>query len=141
MGPAHDDTKLHLVTVREQEIVLCAMPHPVQTKGIAIVSFQMCLDCLTFFPPVGNIPLPGAGKNREGFRENVVIDQTSVHREDTHHQHDVSTVKCHGEKLVADLLELLIPVDHGDSSTDHEEAVSEITEHDSEEEWEGNDGG
>ena len=81
------------------------------------------------------------GKMRKFFREDIAVDQASVHGEDTHHQHDVSAVKGHAEKFVLlASLQWLLPVDHGDSSKSHDESVSEIAEHDGEEEWEGDDG-
>lgn len=140
VNPTKNDTHLHLVTVAEEEIVLSSMPSPINTKRIAVVALELTGKSLTLFPVLGDIPLPSTVKESQGLGEHIVVDETGVEREDSHDQGDVTTIVDHGEQFESDLLEGLLPVDHGQRGKEHDDSVSEVTKHDSEEEREGNNG-
>lgn len=142
VSPAKNDTHLHLVTVAEEEVVLSAMPSPVKTKGVAVVGvLQLADKCITLSPAFRNIPLPLTAKQCHGLGEDIIVDEAGVDREDSHDKSDVASVIDHGEELEGDLLERLLPVDHGQRSAEHDDGVAEITKHDGEQEGEGNNNG
>lgn len=136
VSPTKKDTELHLVTVGEQKVVISIVPAPIHTEGVGVSFFADHSDSLTLLE-VGN--LPHGREYGKLLRESVTVDKTSVHGEDTHHEHDVTTEEGHGEKLI--LLgahEGLLPVDHGAGGSSHDETVTEITKHDGEQEGESN---
>jgi hypothetical protein len=138
VGPTKKNTELHLVTVGEEKIVVGVVPAPIHTEGVSVTFLADHSDGLSFLE-VGNFP----HRREDGklLGEGVTVDQTSVHGEDTHHEHDVATEESHGKELVLlGAQERLLPVDHGTGGSSHDETVTEITKHDSEEEGEGDDG-
>lgn len=137
MSPAQQDTQLHLVTVREEKPIVRFVPVPVKSKRIAVVVLQRSLDSLTFVDMFR--PLPLTGEDSERLREDIVVEETGVHREDTHHQHNVTTIECHVSQFVQlGPEELSLPEDHRSRSQGHEQTVTEITEHDGEQKGESN---
>lgn len=147
VSPTHNDGQLHLVRVREEQVIVGVVPAPIQTEWVCVALDTCCdkslrLACRGFgVVAFRELPLPHGREQRELLGEDITVDQTSVHGEDSHHEHDVTTVKSHAEEfvLLATLQRLLI-VDHGGCSEGHDGTVSEITEHDSEQEREGDDG-
>ena len=115
MSPAHDDGKLHLVAVAKQKVVLRVVPSPIQAERICVALDASGSDGAAGLRRVAlrELPLPHAGKERHLLGEDVAVDDTSVHGEDTHHEHDVASVESHREQLVLlAALERLLPVDH-----------------------------
>jgi len=139
VGPTKKNTELHLVTVGEEKVIVSIVPAPIHSEGVGVTLLANHSDGLVGLKVRD---FPHRGEDGELLGEGVTVDETSVHGEDTHHEHDVATEESHGEELVLlGAQKGLLPVDHGASSHSHEETVTEITEHDSEEEGEGNNGG
>ena len=143
VGPTQNDRHLHLVTIAEEQIILGTVPAPIETKGVAVTVrlAEHRRNGISFLKVVMNIPLPLAVEERHGLGEHIIVDKTGVDREDSHDQGDVTTIVDHGEELERDLLEGLLPVDHGEGGAKHDNGVTEITEHDSEEEGESDNDG
>ena len=102
----YDDGQLHLVGIQENDLVLCADPHGIQSERIGSLSvvagfrFRIQHDgrfLLQHF--VRDVDFPRRAENVERTREDVVVDETRVHGEKAHHQDDVAPAKEDTEHL------------------------------------------
>ena len=143
VSPTHNNRQLHLVGVGEEQIVLGVVPAPIQTEWVGVALDASCGKCLLGLGVVAirEVPFPHGREQGKLLGEDITVDQTGVHGEDSHHQHDVATIERHTEKLILlSALQGLLPVDHGGCGESHDGTVTKITEHDGEQEREGDDG-
>ena len=86
-----DDTKhdghLHLVRVREEELVVGTMPGRVKTEGIGVT----IRDRGHRLSPVMLRPRPARMEDVQRLGEDVVVEESGIDGEKTHEQDDVPT--------------------------------------------------
>jgi len=97
VSPTEKDTELHLVTVGEEKIIVGIMPAPVHTEGVSVTFLADHGNGLTFLEVRD---LPHGREDGKLLGEGITVNETSVHGEDTHHEHDVTTEESHGEEFV-----------------------------------------
>lgn len=146
---SEDDTHFHLVRVGENEGIVGSVPCGVESEGI-----DAGLDSLYRSSLVR--PLPPGLPDRHRLGEDVVVYESSEHREESHKDDDVSTTvgdevwarvsqricKRQSERdaqeerrrdfVQASLGHLLLVQDHVGSSEEGDEAVPQVSEHDRE---------
>jgi hypothetical protein len=136
VAPTEQNTELHLVAVGEEQVVLRVVPAVIQTEwvGVALNASRGRASTIVVPDPHGLEP----GKSE---RESIAVEETGVDGEDTHHEHDVTTVEHHGKQLVQlATFQALLIVNHGRGCEQQNGTVTSITEHDSEHEREGDNG-
>ena len=88
------------------------------------------------------IDRPLTAKEIHRLREDIIVDEASVAREETHQEDDVTTAEENVPDLIGGLLgsQFLLSCDHPESKHCHDQTMTQITEHDAEQEWESDDG-
>mmetsp|Transcript_28541 Transcript_28541/g.67481 ORF Transcript_28541/g.67481 Transcript_28541/m.67481 type:complete len:523 (-) Transcript_28541:663-2231(-) len=129
-----DDRDLHLEGVVEVELVRGVGPAGINAPR---VHNARVVSLLEGDVRVGRVfPLRITGL--EGDGEGLVVDRSAVESEDAHHEDKIAALVDHADHLVELLLgELLLVQDEPQSRQRHDQPVSGIAEHDTEEEGEG----
>mmetsp|Transcript_5955 Transcript_5955/g.13540 ORF Transcript_5955/g.13540 Transcript_5955/m.13540 type:complete len:498 (-) Transcript_5955:39-1532(-) len=95
----------------------------------------MLVELLQVF---GRVAVPCTLRCLKGNRECLIVYAAAVEGEDAHEQHHVTTIEHHLEHLVEGLAdELVLVEDENGCEEGHDGTVTSITEHDTEEEGEG----
>jgi len=81
---SEDDTHLHLVRVGEDESVVGSMPGGVESEGVGSMLNRGDGS-------VGVRPFPSGLEESHRLGEDIVVDESGEHREDSHEKDDVST--------------------------------------------------
>jgi hypothetical protein len=87
---AENDGHLHIVRVREDELVVRAVPARVQAEVVGVSIWSHGYSHSAVFES-GKVPSRVPEVKRLG--EDVVVDQTGVHREQAHEKDNVTTAK------------------------------------------------
>mmetsp|Transcript_11891 Transcript_11891/g.24589 ORF Transcript_11891/g.24589 Transcript_11891/m.24589 type:complete len:252 (-) Transcript_11891:373-1128(-) len=119
------------------------MPHGIKTKGVdrlggAVRSGLDGNGTLLDLPVVLTVKDPARAKEVETKGEHIVVNETGVNGEETHHGNHIPTgvhTSCHLAKLGL-VVGLLVPKEV-EAGAQEEETVTDITVHDTEEEGEG----
>lgn len=158
LGDSEDDGGLHFHGIQEVESVLCHVPHWVDSeriRSVVMVEGDFWWECQVELG-LGSNSLcihgleegrlvrvdPAGAEHVDGFGVEVVVDESGVDGEHAHEQDDVATSEEGVEDLVLDLHrdELLLEEDEGSGGEKHDDSVTCVSEHDSKEEGEGDDG-
>mmetsp|Transcript_3507 Transcript_3507/g.5329 ORF Transcript_3507/g.5329 Transcript_3507/m.5329 type:complete len:687 (-) Transcript_3507:294-2354(-) len=142
LDDTHDDRHLHLERVVEEQLVGRDLPVVVDTKGVSVVGVGTGGVGGRADGLVGErAERPVGGEDGGGETEALVVEGSAVDGEEGHEDDEVATAEEHDEHLV-DLLVLDLGVDpeHGERGEEEEEAVANVTKHDTKEEGEGDDG-
>lgn len=100
------------------------------------------LQNVTFQEYVRIVRVPRWSKYIQRFREGVIVYESCIHRKQPHHHYNISAseenvpyfiIWFHRQKF-------LLRRDHPESEQEHNETMTKVTEHDSKQEWEGNNG-
>lgn len=86
MNDTQDNGHLHLVRVGEDQAVRGTVPARVQTKGIDMAVGNANIGV--------SLEVPSRVEQVKGSRNNIVVDETSIDRKETHEQNDVSSTAC-----------------------------------------------
>ncbi len=141
-----DNTQLHLKRVEEKKFVGSDMPHRIQTKWVnrfVGTIFSSLVGNISFFDLHGvlTIEFPTTSEEIETKREAIVVDHTGINSEESHHQnHVTSEVETFRQLVALDAFGLLLVRDQHKTGEEQKHTVSNITIHNSEEEWESGSG-
>jgi len=140
------DGQLHLEGIQEQKFVAGAVPGGINSEGVRATELAGVVLVLgvEIGGPIdvtvnGGLLGPTSGEKRDTQREDIVVHETSIGREESHKQNKITGPGC---TLHGFVLALFHGVGvHAEVATDEEqtETMSNITIHDTEEEGEGHD--
>jgi hypothetical protein len=142
LNDTKDNTELHLERVEEKKLVLGHMPHRIKTEwvdGFSRTVFSNLGSNGTGFDSVLVLAFefPAGSENVETEGKHIVVNTTSVDGEETHHDNHVTThVHTSRHLTEATFVVLLLVVDKEETGTEQKETVTNISVHNSEEEWE-----
>ncbi|KAH3680629.1 hypothetical protein WICPIJ_008200 [Wickerhamomyces pijperi] len=86
-------------------------------------------------------PFPSGFEDSHGLGEQIIVHEPSNHGENTHQQQDVTTRESHVEDLVSfDSGNGLFEINQTGSSTGQDKTMTQVTKHNGEHEWEGDNG-
>ena len=150
VSDSNDDGHLHLNRIVVDELVLSSLPHPINSEFVSTLSQadRGTVDSL-IVRSVGNklalasvfgAASPSGGENLHGDGEEFIVKETAVNGKQGHAEDDVATSEGQLNQFVQLLVRpLLLLVDHEESKCSKTNSVSNVTEHDTEHEGEGND--
>eukprot|EP00128_Syssomonas_multiformis_P011489 Colp12_sorted_trinity150504_noHs@34485 len=142
MNDTQDDRHLHLVRVQESELVFSKSPVRVNTERIGaseIFGNELKGRAIRVRGFVGNGPATSKQIHRLG--EHIVVDQTGVDGEKAHQKNEVATPKESGPHFAPiEAGELLLVKHNCQSSQSQKNAMTEVAEHNREQERESNHG-
>mmetsp|Transcript_17573 Transcript_17573/g.30990 ORF Transcript_17573/g.30990 Transcript_17573/m.30990 type:complete len:734 (+) Transcript_17573:515-2716(+) len=137
---AKDNRELHLERVEEEQLVLRHVPNGIETKGvdgIAVAIFSIQFGDVALFRLIAAEGVTRS-KQVEAEGETIVIDQSSVHSEESHHDNHVPSHMHSPHHLVElGLLVLLLVPKQPEACTEEEQSVSNVTVHDTKQERKG----
>ena len=90
MNDTEDDRHLQLVGVREEQLVVCAVPSRVKTERIGVPIGDSSEEGL-IAALLG--PRPSRVEEVSALREDIVVDETSVDGEGAHQQDDIAATR------------------------------------------------
>ena len=88
MNDTEDDRHLHLVGVREEQLVVCAVPSRVKSERIGVPIGDSSEEGL-IAALLG--PRPSRMEEVSALREDIVVEEAGVDGENAHEQNDVTT--------------------------------------------------
>jgi hypothetical protein len=147
-----NDRHLHLERVGKDESIVGSIPVWINTEGVDMTIVDGRDRPLSVLGPIETVR-----PDVERFGKDIIVDETGEDRERTHQQNEVSTTvqiswiphDLEGRSLQEEGLDVLIDTgsgnllfkdNHGESSEEHDDSMTDITKHDGKEEGEGNNG-
>ena len=85
MNHTQNDGHFHLVRIREDKSVVRSMPARIEAKGVSMIA-QGCR-----YGSVDVCGSPSRVPDAETLRKDIVVHEARVHREQSHHEDDVTT--------------------------------------------------
>ncbi len=133
LSDSHENGHFHFQGVVEVEGISRCVPIGVDAERVNVIP--------TRDHDESAIRHPSAGEQRHADAERFVVHEAGEDGEDGHHDDHVSACEKHGEHLAQVLPQhILLVLQHPRREDEHQQAVANVTEHDSEEEGEGDDG-
>mmetsp|Transcript_328 Transcript_328/g.528 ORF Transcript_328/g.528 Transcript_328/m.528 type:complete len:457 (-) Transcript_328:100-1470(-) len=134
-----DDGELHLEGVEEEELVGRHVPNRVEAEGVhgvAIAILTRHLRDVTLFGLIA-VKRPASPKQVEAEGEAIIVDETGVHGEESHHGNHVTThVQSPRHLVELGLVILLLVPEKVKTRAEEEQTVSNVAVHDPEQEGE-----
>ena len=128
----NDNWDLHLEGIDKDEFVVGDAPDGVDSEGVDTVGVGVYV--LAVGDAVFDGVLVAGAEYVEIHAEEVVVDPSAVEGEETHHEDHVPELTDEGERAFADFI---IEEDKVETQDEDDSSVGHVTEHDSEEEGEG----
>lgn len=145
VNDSEDDRNFHLVSVLEDDLVQRShLPHWIETDRVSAMEVvrRIQLQSLVGHDCAGVVVnLPTRAEDVKRLREDVVVDQSGVHREQSHQEDDVATAEENIPDLIVRLLssQWFLLQHHPCTEESHDRTVTQVAEHNSEQEWESDD--